>query len=184
MWLKSSQLQRDHVKRAEQKHRCIVHLIKKVGKRNTGMGLKIVKYHAIMHMSRDILNFGVPMCYDTGSNESGHKETKKAAKLTQKCESTFDKQMAQRLDELRLLELAMQEIEGRRVWDYGRRGPSDPQSTLILQNDNKSTLTGGKIQVEFDEDLDPFVPTLLHKSTIQAHWRHIWFNSWVSCRKK
>ena len=43
-----------------------------------------------MHMARDIYMFGVPMEYDTGSNERGHKVTKKAARLTQKSEQTFD----------------------------------------------------------------------------------------------
>ena len=36
-------------------------------------------------MAMDITYFGVPMEFDTGSNESGHKVVKKAAKLTQRC---------------------------------------------------------------------------------------------------
>ena len=72
-----------------------MYLIKVVGHRASGMGLKVVKFHAIMHMACDILNFGVPMECDTGSNEEGHKDTKKAAKLTQKIEHTFDSQTAQ-----------------------------------------------------------------------------------------
>jgi hypothetical protein len=34
-----------------------------------------------------------PMEFDTGTNESGHKPTKKAALLTQKREDTFDQQV-------------------------------------------------------------------------------------------
>ena len=37
-----------------------------------------------MHMADDILYFGVPMEFDTGSNESGHKAEKTAAKLNKK----------------------------------------------------------------------------------------------------
>ena len=48
------------------------------------MGLKTLKFHAIQHLTNDILNFGVPMESDTGSNETGHKPEKTAAKLTQK----------------------------------------------------------------------------------------------------
>ena len=41
------------------------------------MGLKIVKFHAIMHMAQDILDYEVPMEFDTGANESCHKAEKK-----------------------------------------------------------------------------------------------------------
>ena len=71
---------------------------KKVARRKKGMGLKIFKFHGItMHMSQDIINFGVPSVYDTGPMESGHKPTKKAAKVTQKQEDTFEKQTSARL---------------------------------------------------------------------------------------
>ena len=83
-WLKADRLRVEHVKLAREKHRYIMYLIKKVGRRVKGMGLKITKFHCIMHMADDILNFGVPMEFDTGSNESGHKVEKTAAKLTQK----------------------------------------------------------------------------------------------------
>ena len=82
------------------------------------MGLKKVKFHAILHIADDILNFGVPMEVDTGSNESGHKPTKKAAKLTQKQRKTFEIQTARRLQEEHLLELAEEEHKGRPLWDY------------------------------------------------------------------
>ena len=55
---------------AEQKHRYIMYLIKKVAKCVEGMGLKIMKFHAIMHMTSDIMNFGVPMEFDTLRFES------------------------------------------------------------------------------------------------------------------
>ena len=84
------------------------------------MGLNIVKFHSIVHMTQDILNFGVPMEFDTGSNESGHKGTKKAAKLTQKKEETFDEQVNIRLQEEHLLQLADEEIHGRPVWNYAK----------------------------------------------------------------
>jgi hypothetical protein len=59
------------------------------------MGLKkIMKFHGIVHsMGDDIINFGVPMNYDTGSDESRHKPAKAAAKVTQKRKEYFDKQV-------------------------------------------------------------------------------------------
>ena len=83
------------------------------------MGLKLMKFHGIMHMARDILNFGVPMEFDTGANESGHKDTKKAALLTQKNQETFTKQTADRLDEMEMLSYAEEELQGNCTWDYG-----------------------------------------------------------------
>ena len=48
------------------------------------MGLKIMKFHAILHLLQDMLLFGTPSEMDTGSNESHHKPSKYAAKLGHK----------------------------------------------------------------------------------------------------
>jgi hypothetical protein len=117
-WMKSPKLMKKHVRAARQKHRYIMYLIKKVANRTVGMGLKLTKFHCIVHIADDILNFGVPMEVDTGSNESGHKPTKTAAKLTQKNKKTFEIQTATRLQEMHLLELALEEMNGRPLWDY------------------------------------------------------------------
>ncbi len=117
-WLKSDVMDKKNVRRSEKKHRFIMYLVKKVGKRVKGMGLKITKFHAIMHMATDILHFGVPMEYDTGSNEAGHKPTKTAAKLTQRRVKTFDEQVGKRLIEEHQLDLAIEEMSGRPVWEY------------------------------------------------------------------
>jgi hypothetical protein len=75
-WLKSDQMEKSQVLAAERKHWYIMYLIKKVGKWSKGMGLKLMKFHGIMHMYMDILHFGVPKEVDTETNESGHKQTK------------------------------------------------------------------------------------------------------------
>ena len=90
MWLKSDELPRNEVINAENKHRYIMHLAKKVGRRSQGMGMKVAKFHQIMHIADDILTFGVPMEVDTGANESGHKPAKKAAMLAQRTEEKFN----------------------------------------------------------------------------------------------
>ncbi len=71
-----------HVKKLEKKHRFIMCIMKKVASRTTGMGLKIMKCHVVLHMVEDILNFGVPLEFDTGANESHHKASAVAAKMT------------------------------------------------------------------------------------------------------
>jgi len=100
------------VKKAVEKHKYLMYLLKKIGKRKKGMSFKLTKFHGILHIASDILNFGVPLEVDTGFNEGGHKATKVAAKLTQRNEKTFDKQVAICLEEVHLLELARYEMNG------------------------------------------------------------------------
>jgi hypothetical protein len=107
LWLKSDKIALSHLKRAQHKHWYLMYLIRKVGNRRSGMGLKIVKFHAITHMADDIINFGVPKTFNTESDESAHKPAKEAAKVTQKRKETFDFQVAKRLTEVHPLELAI-----------------------------------------------------------------------------
>ena len=100
------------------KNRYIMWRIKKSANRTKAMGWRLVKYHSIVHMGHDILSNGVPKEWDTGSNESGHKKTKVAAMMTQKIGAEFDWQTSTRLDEFLLLELAMCDIEGQKLWMY------------------------------------------------------------------
>jgi hypothetical protein len=111
-WLQSDSMEKRHVKKAVEKHKYLMYLLKKIGKRKKGMSFKLTKFHGILHIASDILNFGVPLEVDTGFNEGGHKATKVAAKLTQRNEKTFDKQVAIRLEEVHLLELARYELSG------------------------------------------------------------------------
>ena len=126
-YLKLDRMQKKHVERLRTKHRYIMYLIKRIIKRTKGVGMKFIKFHAILHLVMDIMNFGVPNNVDTGSNESHHKLTKLCAKLTQRDISEFEKQTSARLVEYLLLELAMAELGGRSIWEYfvldQERGP-------------------------------------------------------------
>ena len=107
------------VKKLARKHRFIMYLMKNVAQRTEGMGLKIMKFHAIIHMVQDMLLYGVPYEFDTGDCESNHKPTKAAAKMTQRKESTFHYQTATRMTEFLAIDLALAEIlENRCVWKY------------------------------------------------------------------
>ena len=72
-------------------------------------------------MMMDMLLYGVPMEFDTGSNESHHKPSKYAAKLMQRNEATFNFQTAMRLTEFLILDMAMAELDGMKVWEYFER---------------------------------------------------------------
>lgn len=160
-FLKLDEMEVKHVKRLEKKHRFLMYLIKKVGDRTKGMGWKIVKFHAILHIALDILMFGVPINVDTGSNESHHKRTKVAAKLTQKNPDQFEVQTDTRLEEFHLVDIAMAEIEsGRKLWKYFEGYSSFAQNQCPNEaskgpneNPEHSTVTGGsRIRVYLDED--------------------------------
>ena len=117
-YLTLAQMDKKHVQRLKKKHRFLMFLLKKVGNRSKGMGFKVMKFHAIIHLAFDILMFGVPMVVDTGSNESHHKTTKVAAKLTQKDIKCFEKQTSHRCDDFHVLDLALEELHGRPLWHY------------------------------------------------------------------
>ena len=71
---------------------------------------QLMKFHAIIHTMQDILLFGVPSEFDTGSNKSHHKPSKYAAKLTQRNEATFNFQTAKCLTEFLVLDHACGEV--------------------------------------------------------------------------
>lgn len=165
-WLKSDRLDKNDVKRSEKKHRYIMYLVRKISKRDKKMGLKIMKFHGISHMTRDIINFGVPMEFDTGSNEAGHKPTKACSKLTQKRPDTFDLQLATRLLESMVLEMAMEEIErGNKMWNY-HQGYRDSARDEPKTKD--PYLGGARFTVNFCEEDDKYKLHMTSRSTRQS----------------
>jgi hypothetical protein len=139
-YLNLPQMEKKHLQRLKRKHKFLMYLLKKVGNRTEGMGFKVMKFHAILHLAFDILMFCVPMVVDTGSNESHHKTTKVAAKLTQKDIKTFEQQTSNRMDDFHVLDLAMEELDERPLWEY--YGGFYHQDVPIVEVKNK---TGGMI---------------------------------------
>jgi len=72
-------------------------------------------------------------------NEMHHKPSKKAAALTQKDKSKFEEKIHDRLEEVHLLELAVEGMEGRGVMHCHRGHTFDPQCTSA-----KADKTGGR----------------------------------------
>ncbi len=168
------------VKRLGQKHRYIMYLMRKVAQRNKGMGLKLTKFHMILHIMDDILEFGVPLEYDTSANESFHKAAKKASKMTQRAAETFNFQVSNRLIEFEVIDLAMEEIENGLVpWDFYHRGEEKPHArpeneTEGLENatPEHEIWTGEtKIVIDLDEDGDVgFLLRTRSKFAKNARW--------------
>ena len=170
-YLNLDQMEKKHVIRLKQKHRFIMYLLKKVGNRTKGMGFKIMKFHAIIHLAFDILMFGVPMVVDTGSNESHHKTTKVAAKLTQKDIKTFEKQTSHRLDDFHVLDLAMEEMDGRPLFAYFYGWVHDDPPEV----DTEIHVGGMQFVVSRDADNDDNVkPRII---TRMVNWDNVCFDT-------
>jgi len=86
-----------------------------------------------------MMAYGVPMEVDTRHNEMHHKPSKNAAALTQKDKSKFEEQIHACLEEVHLLELAAEEMEGRGIMHCCRGHTFDPQHTSV-----EADKTGGR----------------------------------------
>ena len=101
-----------------------------------------------------------------GSNESHHKTTKVAAKLTQKDITTFEKQVSDRLDDLHTLDLAIEEINGRPLRSYlegydhntAKRHPGqiterhDEDESVMEEVEERPKTSVGGLQLEVFKD--------------------------------
>ena len=153
-FLCQKEMKRADVVRLKEKHRFIMYIMRNVAKRSRGMGLKIMKFHAILHLVEDILLYGVPSEFDTGPQESHHKVSKVAAKLTQRKEATFDIQTGNRMTEFMAIDLAELEVEeGDVVWGYFARNADE--GDLVAEM--------GALNVSIEEGSDDSI-TLHHGS--------------------
>ncbi|MEM7375605.1 MAG: hypothetical protein AAF587_43840 [Bacteroidota bacterium] len=189
-YLCEKKMKREHVKKMKTKNKVLMHLLKQVARRTQGNQWKLMKFHAILHLTQDILLFGVPYEFDTSSNESHHKPSKDAAKLTQRKESTFNIQTAIRMTEFLAIALAIHEIAfDARVWDYyvgatvwegpsedgdtedKERNPDDldsDQGEAHEESRSKFTKTGGGRIVIYEDSDDDNKPAFKFKSRSSA----------------
>ena len=172
--LNEPQMEIKHVKRLEKKHRFIMCIMRKVAQRVKGMGLKLLKFHTILHLWEDTLQFGIPLECDTSANESMHKPSKKASKMTQKTHDTFNYQTGQRLVEFTLIDLAMEEIlTGKKMWDYyDRKLEQEGEETAEEEEETDETWTG-ETQIKVfctDEGEECFSLRSRSKFAAQTYW--------------
>ena len=155
-YLNEPRMYMKHVKRLEKKHRYIMYIMRRVAQREAGMGLKLVKFHMILHIWEDIIQFGVPLEFDTAANEQHHKSSKRAARRTQRAADTFNFQTAVRLVEYELLDLAMAEIEdGLIAWEmnYSDESKDSDKTSTSSAGIGREVSTGETgIQVLRDDD--------------------------------
>jgi hypothetical protein len=154
------------------------------------MGLKLMKFHVVTHMADDILNFGVPLGVDTGSNESHHKPTKTAAKQTQKNKKKFDQQTATRCQENLAVDMALSEIfSGHKTWEHTpttiRRFFEDEDETDNDEDDKEDDDYTDPVEIEEDveeeepeagdnEAGDPAIIVVVSKEETKFHLQSFW----------
>ena len=148
-YLNNDEMKVKHVKKLEKKHRHIMYLIRKVAPRVKGMGLKLMKFHAMLHLAEDILLFGVPLEFDTSANKSHHKPSKYAAILTQRSHATFTYQTALCLVEFVLIDLALLELDGgSTTWEHY----ADIMEEWEAEMRNEGAHSRGPLDTDDDED--------------------------------
>ena len=79
-YLNEPMMHAKHVKHLEKKHQFIMHIMRKVARRQKGMGLKLMKFHSILHTWEDTIQFRVPLEFNTSSNKRMHEPVKAATK--------------------------------------------------------------------------------------------------------
>ena len=152
-YLNEPRMQIKHVKRLEKKHRYIMYIMRRVAQRTKGMGLKLLKFHTILHIWEDIIECGVPLELDTSANEMHHKPSKFASTLTQRAADTFNFQTAKRLCEFDMLDLAMEEINNdRRMWDYYATYGPDSDEEDGSAGSSSPDISTGETQIRVYKD--------------------------------
>jgi len=152
-WLKQPSISVFEIHRFEVKVRELMALEKTIGQRNTGMKFRTFNFHASLHVADDILYFGVPNHVNTSTDESQHKPDKTAAKRTQRRPKTFDKQCADRIHDMRVVEHGLQEIrDGGQKWCYYQK--TEEMESQYQRNKERSN-TAQQHDIESgDEDDD------------------------------
>ena len=131
------------LRKLDRKQRCLMYLMRMVCQRIAGMGLKVVKFHNILHIVDNVTLYGVPLESDTSPNESHHVPTKQAARLTQQTHSTFNKQTAGRLTDFETVNLAMEELQtGNAPWAHCldvREEPTEQESVGRMDDEDSES---------------------------------------------
>ena len=153
-WLKLPVIPVREVELYDRKGRELMLLTKKVGRRDEGMHFKTMNFHGLTHVSDDIKNFGVPSNVDTKSDEEHHKDDKKASKRTQHRPDSFEIQSLKQIENRRLIELGMTELDGRVRWkQYSftveHNQPNDATISPDEANQSSIECVGGGTKASF-----------------------------------
>lgn len=141
-WLKSEEIPRKEVNRLPCTVRWLMRQTKFIAPRNAGMNHRTVKFHFLLHLSSDILDFGVLRNTDSSACESNHKtNVKDPANHTQMRRNTVIRQTATRYVENLTIRKAMNLIKPPPV-------ETNCPIELELDGTHVDTCTGGKPSIQ------------------------------------
>ena len=148
-YLQLPEMETKDLRKLDRKQRYLMYLMRMVAHRDNKMGLKLVKFHNILHIVDNVTLYGVPLESDTSPNESHHIPTKQAARLTQQTHSTFNKQTAERLVDFETVNLAIEEIEEDRApWMYYLDLKEEPGN----EEESSLDMEAGQNEMEVSQD--------------------------------
>ena len=109
-WLSQDEIE---VNCLEQVHHNIVLMMKfykQTARRDSIRGMKVSKFHELLHIVRDIHLCGPPTGYDGRPGESSHHQTKQLAQRTQKRTDYFEIQTGKRIFESLVINKAFDDL--------------------------------------------------------------------------
>ena len=158
------------LKRLQKGIRHTMYLTRVVANRVKGMGLKLLKFHSLLHVVDNIALYGVPLECDTSANESHHKPTKQAAKLTQMIHDTFNLQTGTRLIDFEMVDFARCEMEDGKVpWQY-YQGLKEEDQEVEASDSAESTI--GEEEPE-TEPKDAMIQVYLNDQTNEVEFKMV-----------
>jgi hypothetical protein len=112
-WMESDHHSREFVAhRSRPIIRCVMHKYKSTVERKDGNGLKLPKFHQLLHVPRYILKFGSPKNFNSGRCESHHiKLSKMPASTAQRRVATFEHQVGSRITDHLVVNRALFNLE-------------------------------------------------------------------------
>jgi hypothetical protein len=142
-WIKRPSIPLEEVKLATDGHQRLMKYLNRYARRTESMQWCIIKFHMILHMAQNIIDFGVPSNIDTSPMEHNHIENaKNPSKGTQLRAYSIERQTAQRYYENLVVQHAYDVI------GIPRDGVAVPQ-TNVQQDSNM--LRGSRFKMEFWE---------------------------------
>ena len=161
-WLLQDEMDVSTVERAKVKLREYMNMTKRIGKRQKGMGYKTMNFHGTKHIADSILDFGVCNNFNTFHNERHHKRDKGSAKRTNRRPGTFDVSVAKKIVHRTAIDLAVEELKGRKRWYYfSGFDHSDRYSDNKKSNSFEPYLTGVKAKFFVKEGEDTWSQQVL-----------------------
>ena len=110
-WMKQPTISKSQVRKSHCAVQWLLRQVERVAPRPRGMGSTAIKTHLVLHLSKDFLDHGVPDNVDSAYGESAHIPlAKTTARNTQKHETTYTLQAANRYIENLAIAAAWQDV--------------------------------------------------------------------------